>query len=117
MAGARGAKVRPVCRRGSLETSLGENRLPTYHLSPLWSETKQLESSVFHKSKCESQGRPSRSPPEAVLTTRENAADCPPRPLRRREDFEQTQPSHLLAEAMQRFPSYSVPECHPSPLL
>lgn len=27
---------------GRLGTSLGENRLPTYHLSPLWSETKQL---------------------------------------------------------------------------
>lgn len=107
-----------ACALGSrLGTSLGENRLPTYHLSPLWSETKQLESSVFRKSKCESQGRPGRSPPVAALTTRENAADCPPCPLRRRADYEQTQPGHLLAQARQRFPSYPVPECHSSPSL
>lgn len=103
---------------GAFRDFAGENTLPTYHLSSLWSETKQSESSGFRKSKCESQGRPGRSLPEAVLTPRENAAGCPPGPLRRRaEACEQTQPSRLVIRAKRRFPSYPVPACHPSPPL
>lgn len=42
VAGAAVPRCAPCAVGGRLGTSMGKNRLPTYHLSPLWSETKQL---------------------------------------------------------------------------